>query len=128
MPRPPVIQASLDDSVSSQGRGLAPTHGKKKKKKKKKVAAEDKELRLERALVIEPVPIVEAPEKTEEPASIQSAPIDPPADENNSTSTKPEPTREVAEVKQDELAEATPEEKKEQLPPIVSEVPDTVEQ
>lgn len=113
MPQPPIIQASLDDSVSSQGRGLAPTHGKKKKKKKKKVAAEDKELRLERALIIEPVPIVEAPEKTEELPSIQSTAIDPPTEENTSTSAKPEPTQEVTEVKQDEPVEVKPEEEKE---------------
>lgn len=92
------------------------------------MAAEDKELRLERALVVEPVPIVEVPEKTEEPPSIQSAPIDPPTEENNSTSAKPEPTQEVPEVKQDEPAELKPEEKKEELPPVVSDVPDMVEQ
>jgi hypothetical protein len=108
-----MIQASLDDSVSSQGRSLAPTHGKKKKKKKKKAAVEDKELRLERALIIEPVPIVEAPEKIEEAPSIQSAPIDPPTEENHSTSAKPEPAREVTEVKPDEPAEVKPEEMEE---------------
>jgi hypothetical protein len=56
---------------------------------------------------------VEAPEKMEEPASIQSAPIDPPKEENNSISAQPEPTQEVTEVKQDEPAEVKPEEKKE---------------
>ena len=57
--------------------------------------------------------IVEAPEKMEEPASIQSAPIDPPKEENNSISAQPEPTQEVVEVKQDEPTEVKPEEKKE---------------